>query len=70
MVMAIEYLSLLGVSNMDGEEGPPLALALTGTGEVFLLYRNPLCVIAWWGNWSGWLIVKKEIWRNAVSSVG
>lgn len=47
MVMAIEYLSFLGVSNMDGEEGPPLALALTGTGEVFLLYRNPLCVIAW-----------------------
>lgn len=45
MVMAIEYLSLLGVSNMDGEEGP--ALALIGAGEVFLLYRNPLCVIAW-----------------------
>lgn len=45
VVMATEYLPLLGVSNMYGQEGP--ALALLGAGKVSVLYRNPLCVVAW-----------------------
>lgn len=45
VVMAIEYLPLLGVSSMYGQEGP--ALALLGAGKVFVLCRNPLCVVAW-----------------------